>query len=143
MSGGPASRRQHLRFCDLEGWTEVLNARGEPVRHHITYELLLPSGNILRTRISRPANADAYGPALWATILSDQLRVTEREFWDCVDNRIPPVRETARPATPTNAIPASLAWHLVHTLGLTHEQVAILERDDAIALMNEHWSSGS
>lgn len=76
-----ATRREHQRFCEIDGWVEVLNARGKPTQHHITYELLLGDGRILRTRISRPANTDRYGKGLWAHILDDQLMVSVEEFW--------------------------------------------------------------
>ncbi len=140
MSGRPASRRQHARFCEREGWTEVRSARGKPVRHHLTLELPLPGGRILRTRISRPANAEAYGPALWTAILTEQLCVSEAEFWDCLDNRVLPVREAAAADVPADAIPAGLAYQLIHTVGLSERAVAAMSRDEAIARMNEHWS---
>lgn len=140
MSSGPASRRQHAAFCPVEGWSEVRNARGQKVRHHITYELALANGDILRTRISRPANNDTYGPALWSTILQDQLRVTETEFWNCVDRGVRPVRDAPAPTVPTTALPAGLAYQLVHSLGLTERQVAALDRPEAVRLMTEYWS---
>lgn len=62
---GPAPRRQHKQFCDIDGCDTVLNARGKTVRHHITYELALSDGRVLRTRISRPASNATYGPSLW------------------------------------------------------------------------------
>lgn len=141
MTAGPASRRQHVRFCEVEGWDKVRNARGKPVRHHITYELALPSGRILRTRVSRPANAERYGPALWSTILDAQLCVTEAEFWDCVDNQVLPVREATPAQIPAGAIPAGLAHQLIHTVGLTDTEVAGLTRDEAVARMNAFWSA--
>jgi hypothetical protein len=135
-----ASRREHQRFCAIEGWDEVLNSRGKPTRHHITYELLLADGSILRTRISRPANTDAYGKSLWSHILDDQLHVTQAEFWECVDNKIPPDRTpfTARPDSTT--LPAQLAYQLVHTLNLTNEAIASLTLEEAVKLMAEHWA---
>lgn len=139
---GPASRRQHVRFCQVEGWQEVRNARGKPVRHHLTYELGTPSGDILRTRISRPANAETYGPRLWSAISTEQLHVTEDEFWECVNNSVRPAREATTQARDT-ALPAALAYQLVHTLGLSEHQVAALSRDDAIGLMQAHWSKPS
>ncbi len=140
MSGGAASRRDHVRFCQTEGWQEVRNARGKKVRHHITYELVLSSGAILRTRISRPANNDTYGPRLWSAILADQLCVSEAEFWECVTNGVVPVRERPSPIAPANAIPATLAYQLIHVVGLPMEQVAALTKDKAVSIMQQHWS---
>ncbi|MDQ3643313.1 MAG: cytotoxic translational repressor of toxin-antitoxin stability system [Actinomycetota bacterium] len=115
------------------------NARGKPVRHHMTFELPRGSGAILRTRISRPANKETYGPRLWSAILNDQLCVSEEQFWDCVSNGVVPVREEA-PEPKPSAIPASLAYQLIHVVGLPQDQVAGLGRDEAIAIMAEHWA---
>jgi hypothetical protein len=139
MTSHAASRREHQRFCEIEGWDEVFNSRGGPTQHHITYELLLGNGSILRTRISHPANTEAYGKSLWSHILDDQLHVTEAEFWECVDNTIPPDRTpvTARPDSIT--LPAQLAYQLVHTLNLTSEAIASLTLEETVKLMAEHW----
>lgn len=134
-----ASRRDHRRFCEIEGWTEVLNARGKPTEHHITYELEVGDGRILRTRISRPANTNTYGKSMWSHILDDQLHVTEAEFWDCVDNKKPPQRFVATADPEAAALPASLAYQLVNTLHLSVEEIASLTLEQAVAKMNEHW----
>ena len=55
-------------------------------------ELELPDGHVLRTRISRPANRESYGPALWKVILTEQLSVIEEQFWACVMDRELPDR---------------------------------------------------
>ena len=57
----PAARRDdHRRFCELEGWRLVRSATGKRSTHHETYELELPTGDVLRTRISRPPDRTAY-----------------------------------------------------------------------------------
>ena len=137
---GAASRRQHKQFCDVEGWQEVRNARGQQVSHRLTYELVLQDGRVLRTRVSRPANNDTYGPSLWSAVLRNQLAVTEHAFWDCVDKGVLPPRPAATPATPARGLPASLVPQLLHTLGLSDAEVAVLTKEQAVALMAEHWS---
>lgn len=137
---GAASRRDHQRFCEIEGWTEVRNARGKPTKHHITYELVTDEGAILRTRISRPANTDAYGPGLWRHILADRLDVTEDEFWDCVDNGEVPDRSAPGPASPSTALPADLMYQLVHVLGLSASEVEGMTVEDAVRRLSDHWS---
>lgn len=136
---GPGSRRDHNRFCQLEGWTEVRNARGRKVGHHVTYELTLPDGRILRTRISRPPNTETYGPQLWAQVL-DQLQVTEAEFWACVSDRKPPQREPAPEEAPANALPADLVHQLIHGAGVPEDEVATMTLERALEVMREHWS---
>ncbi len=137
MSAGPASRRRHKKFCDIEGWDELRNAPGKKVGH--TYELALPDGNVLRTRISRPANNDIYGASLWIHILETQLCVAETDFWTCVEKGTPPERGGPVASLPATALPAGLAHQLVHTLGLSDHEIASLSRDEAIQLMNDYW----
>ena len=136
---GPGSRRDHDRFCRLEGWTEVRNARGRKVGHHITYELTLPDGRILRTRISRPPNSETYGPRLWAHVL-DQLQVTEAEFWACVALRELPDRGTVSREPPGTSLPAGLVHQLIHVAGVPESEVAGMTLEDAVEVMRGHWS---
>lgn len=139
MTGSPGSRRDHSRFCLNEGWAEVRNTRGKKVRHHLTYELALPNGRILRTRISHPVNSERYGPSLWAHILADQLEVTESEFWACVTDGTLPDRG-ATIEIPVNALPVQLAHQLVHDAGIPETEVAKMDLARAIEVMNEYWS---
>lgn len=143
MKRRAATRREHVRFCEVEGWRQVQSARESANKHHITFELALDDGRILRTRISRPPNNDSYGKALWSHILRDQLCVTQGEFWKCVDDSEVPVRSSSMALPPPAALPAGLAHQLVHVLALSSKEVAALSLDDAIALMNEHWSQQS
>lgn len=140
MSGGAASRRDHDRFCQIEGWDEVRNARGR-TGHHQTYESRLPDGRILRTRISHPVNNDTYGARLWSHILRDQLDVTQTQFWACVDDRTVPDRGVAADATPANALPAGLVHQLIHVVGVPEGEVAAMSLDQALSVMNEYWST--
>ena len=143
MKRRAATRREHVRFCEVEGWRQVQSARESANKHHITFELPLDDGRILRTRISRPPNNETYGKALWAHILRDQLCVTHGEFWKCVDDSEVPVRSSSMALPPPAALPAGLAHQLLHVLALSSKEVAALSLDDAIALMNEHWSQQS
>jgi hypothetical protein len=136
---GPGSRRDHNRFCQLEGWTEVRNARGRKGGHHITYELTFSDGRILRTRVSRPPNNETYGPQLWAQIL-DQPQVTEAEFWECVSDRKLPARGAASDEAPANALPADLVYQLIHVVGVPEVEVAAMTLDRALEVMRAHWS---
>lgn len=136
-----ATRRDHKQFCETEDWDLVRDARGRAVRHHVTYELHLQDGRILRTRVSRPVNGDSYGPGLWSTILKDQLDVTAEQFWACVRDGVLPPRPGATAPVLAETLPASLAWQLVHTLGLSGDEVSALTREQAVARMVEHWAT--
>ena len=76
MNHPTPTRADHEKFCRIEGWTSVRNARGSETNHHVTYELALPDGNVLRTRVSHPIDRSDYGPALWSHVLRDQLKMS-------------------------------------------------------------------
>ena len=141
MKRRAATRREHVRFCEVEGWRRVTSARESANKHHLTFELPLNDSRILRTRISRPPNNETYGKALWSHILRDQLCVTLNEFWSCVDDDNVPVRSTAIPVPPSAALPAGLAHQLVHILLLSSAEVAKLSLAEALDLMNDHWAN--
>src|SRR5215469_1950023 len=133
------TRRDHMAFCETEGWTKVRDARGRTSGHHAdTYELQLHDGRILRTRISHPPDSSTYGANIWSHILRDQLDVDEATFWECVRNGVKPNR--GEPETPGEALPADLAHLLVTRLHLSSAEVALMTKDEAIARMREFWS---
>lgn len=135
----PGTRRDHDRFCRREGWSEVRDARGGAVGHHTTYELSVPDGRVPRTRVSRSANHQTYGPSLWRTILREQLEVTEDGFWECVDNHRAPDRGQETTAVPAAALPAELVHQLLRA-GVPAEEIAAMTLAEAGAAMVEHWS---
>lgn len=113
------------------------NARGQKVRHHATYELVLHDGRILRTRISRPVDRTTYGHSLWGAILKDQLEVTADEFWGCVkDGQLP---DRGAPEVPSEALPLALVIQLTQTAGLPEEVVAAMTKAEAVQALNEFW----
>ncbi|GAA1585891.1 hypothetical protein [Actinoplanes couchii] len=134
------TRVDHNQFCVTEQWNTVRDARGRAVGHHVTYELPLRDGRILRTRISRPVDKTTYGPALWKTILTDQLVVTEAEFWTCVRDKELPDRGQDDGGTPAKSLPAGLVYQLIHEAGVPESEVASMTLTDAMAVMTEHWS---
>lgn len=116
------------------------NARGGTGTHHVTYELDLPDGQILRTRISHPVDRADYGKDLWAHILRDQLHVEETAFWACVQQGVLPDR--GRPELPTAALPADLVHLLISRLGLDEAEVSAMSKEEAVARMQRYWNEG-
>ena len=135
----PGTRRDHDRFCQVEVWELVRNARGERVRPHIVYKLALYDGRILRTRISRPPANETYPIRLWDHILTTQLDVTESQFWACVRKRQPPNRG-APPQPPAGALPLSLVHQLVHEAGVSQNEIFGMSLDRALEILHEYWS---
>lgn len=140
MSFPAPTRRDHLRFCKIEGWEEVRSATGKPSRHHATFELRIPSGDILRTRISRSSRRKTYGASLWAHILRDQLRVSEEEFWRCVRDGGQPDRGSD--PVPPSALPSDLVYQLRNEVGLSSGEIAVMSLQEAVERMQQHWMGG-
>jgi hypothetical protein len=130
------TRKDHQQFCLNEGWTQVRNARGKG-GHHVTFELALPDGRILRTRISLPPNRQTYGPSMWVHILRDQLFVGDDEFWACVRQKKVPQRGRSEPTTPP--IPAGVVAQLL-SHGVEESEVRLMSRAEAIERLNLIWS---
>jgi hypothetical protein len=130
------TRKDHQNYCLNEGWTRVRNTRGKG-GHHVTFELTLPDGRVLRTRISHPPNGQTYGPSMWAHILRDQLHVSEEEFWACVREKRVPQRGRVEPNTPS--IPAGVVAQLL-SHGVEESEVRVMSRAEAIERLNLIWS---
>jgi hypothetical protein len=135
------TRKDHDTFCRVEEWVPVRDARGRTGIHHLTYELTLPDGRILRTRISHPVDRSNYGRSMWSHILRDQLQVEESDFWACVQDGIKPDRGV--PTPPAEALPADLVHLLIHRVGLDEAQVACMSKDKAVARVQRYWTEGS
>jgi hypothetical protein len=135
------TREAHDAFCQTEGWRHVRNARGQTGTHHVTYELELHDGQILRTRISHPVNRDTYGENLWSHILRDQLKVDQQAFWACVQDGKKPDRGAPEP--PPETLPADLVHQLLTRVRLSETEVAAMSKDQAIARMQKYWATGS
>ena len=118
----------------------VRDSRGRTGTHHLTYELDLPDGRALRTRVSHPPDRTDYGPSIWSHILRDQLAVSEAEFWACVRTADKPDRGV--PSAPAEALPGELVYLLIHRVGVAEEEVARLSREQAIERLNAYWSAG-
>jgi hypothetical protein len=133
------TRRDHAKFCQNEGWKQVANSRGKPVGHHVTYETVLPDGNILRTRVSRPISNDVYGPQLWVHILRDQLQVSESEFWACARDGVRPDRG-APEVRRNEQLPADLVSLLIHRVGVPETEIAAMTKAQAVDRVNQYWA---
>jgi hypothetical protein len=116
----------------------VRDARGRTGTHHVTYELDLPDGRILRTRISHSADRIGYGASLWRHILRDQLEVDEADFWPYVQDGIMPDR--GAPSPPPEALPAELVHLLITRVCLPESDVAAMTKEDAVTRLQRYWT---
>lgn len=120
-------------FLRVDGGWESLGGDHERFRKR------LPNGDVLRTKISR-GSTQMGDLGQWKEILRSQLRVTEAEFWNAVENGIPPARESTATGADEDSetpIPAWLVERLIHTVGMPQEEVAGLSSEAA----EEAWYS--
>lgn len=141
MTWPKPTRKDHDTFCQVEVWRRVRDARGRTGTHHITYELDLVDGRILRTRVSHPVDRTNYGPSLWKHILRDQFDVAEPQFWACARDGITPDRGTPEP--PAQAMPADLVYMLINRVGLSESELMAMSKDEAVARLQRYWTDGA
>jgi hypothetical protein len=141
MTWPQPTREHHDEFCRCEGWNRVRDARGRTGTHHVTYELHLKDGKVLRTRISHPVDRSTYGPAIWSHILRDQLQISENEFWRCVRDGVAPDR--GEPEAPAQSLPADLVHLLISRVGVAESEVASMTKDEAVARLQRYWTEGA
>jgi hypothetical protein len=119
--------REFLRHDD---WEE------DRATGHDFFEKTLPEGDVLRTHASR-SGSKTMSPGRFRAILSDQLRLSEAEFWDVLRTRSPPPRPSPAPEPAPRSLPLWLARALEREVGLTREQIAKLDEDEARATLND------
>jgi hypothetical protein len=106
----------------------------------VTFELMLPDGRMLRTRVSHPANRETYGASMWAHILRDQLQVSEAAFWKCVHSNTLPERG-GTPPVPEEGLPLNLVRMLVNQYHVPETEVMRMTKQQVLDRLNELWSS--
>ena len=130
----------HETFCTTEGWNERKRATGKSGTHHVNYELPLPDGRILYTRISHPVNRTDYGQNIWSHILRDQLEVSTEEFWNCVNNQALPHR--GQPQVVGQTIPLGVIRTLIQEARIPEAEVLAMTKAAAIARLTRFYTTG-
>jgi len=133
------SRRDHERFCIVEGWERRKDARSRSGTDHVRFELVLPDGRMLYTRVSHPVDRTGYGAQFRAHIRRDQLDVTEPEFWSCVRDGQKPNRG-APAAPPAEAIPLGVVQALIQVLHIPEAEVMTMTKGEAVRRLTESYS---
>ncbi len=139
MTWPQPTRKDHHAFCQIEQWRQVRDARGRTGTHHVTFELDLPDGRTLRTRVSHPVDRSDYASGLWRHILRDQLDVDDAVFWACVRDGVTPRRGVPEPPE-QKSLPAELVHLLITRVGVAEAEVSTMRKDDAVARMQRYWS---
>ena len=117
--------REFLRHDD---WQE------DRATGHDFYEKTLSDGEILRTHASR-SGSKTMSPGRFKAILSDQLLLSEAEFWEVLRTKISAPRPSPAPEPAPSSLPLWLALALEREAGLTREQIAELDEHEARQLV--------
>lgn len=117
-------------FLRHDGWDE------DRATGHDFFEKTLPDGEILRTHASRSVSK-TISPGRFKAILSDQLRLSEAEFWEVLRTKTPAPRPSPAPEPAPKSLPLWLARSLEREAGLTLEHIATLDEDEAQRLLIE------
>ena len=116
-------------FLRIDGWTETQRT------DHYRYIKHLPSGDILRTKVSFGRGPAFNDPGLWNHVWKDQLKCSsEDDFWNTVKNRKPLERTQANPTSPP-AGPTKPTWlyeFLVNVVQMKPQDVLGLSHEDAM-----------
>ncbi|GAB6085681.1 hypothetical protein [Alkaliphilus crotonatoxidans] len=71
----PPKFKDLKKYCDKNGWVMIRNS------DHWYYEKVLMDGTVLQTKISHATHKEI--PInVWRFILKNQLKITEKEFWN-------------------------------------------------------------
>ena len=103
---------------------------------HDFFEKTLPDGEILRTHASR-SGSKTVSPGRFKAILSDQLRLSEAEFWEVLRTRTPAPRPSPAPEPAPRSLPLWLAQAHEREVGLARERIAELDEEGARRLLVE------
>jgi hypothetical protein len=117
-------------FLKQDDWEE------DRVTGHDFFEKTLPDGEILRTHASR-SGSKAMSPGRFKAILSDQLLLSEAEFWEVLRTKTPAPRPSPAPEPSPRSLPLWLALALEREAGLTGEQISELDEDEARRSLGE------
>ena len=117
-------------FLKLDGWS-LNRSTG-----HDHYEKVLPEGEILRTHASW-AGDKTMSPGRFKAILSDQLRISEAQFWEVIRTGRPAVRPSPSPEPQPASIPLWLARALEREAGLSPDRIAELDEASARAIVDD------
>lgn len=103
---------------------------------HDFFEKTLPDSEILRTHASR-SSSKTMSPGRFKSILSDQLRLSEAEFWEVLRTKTAAPRPSPAPEPSPMSLPLWLAQALEREVGMSGDQIAELDEEQARQLLVE------
>lgn len=140
----PLPHKAHKAFVETEGWEQKRSTgRGKRTAgDHFRYTLRLATGDVLYTRVSH-GTGSLNDPNTIAAVLRDQLRVSEDDFWRCVDDGVlPPRPQPPRTAVPAEGIDAKLLRNLARKVGVSPADLEGLTQEEAVQIWNDWLTTG-
>ncbi len=138
----PLTHGDHHKFVETEGWTKKGTASSsKKTGDHFRYTLTLSTGDVLYTRISH-GSGQLDDPKLIGAIFRTQLGVTEEDFYRCVEKGILPPRPQTNPERSAEGLDAILVRNLIRKVGLSQNQVAKMNKAQAVDAWNKYLSEG-
>jgi len=138
----PLAHSDHKKFVEIEGWTKKGTVSGEgKTGNHFRYSLRLNTGEILYTRVSH-GSGSINDHSLVASILREQLRVSEQDFYQCVNNGVLPPRPAPENLeVPAEGLDAKLVRNLINKVGLSQSEVAAMSKAEAVEKWYQYLSN--
>ena len=124
--------REVEQFCERDGWREIRETG------HRFFQKVLADGTVLETHSSF-SSRKTMSPKRFRTILRDQLRVTEAQFWEVLRTEKPAKRPSVVPAGPIE-LPAYIVRVLKLDLHMTEDQIAGLTAEEGRKRVADYWS---
>lgn len=138
----PLPHRAHRKFVDTEGWTKKTKANSKKTGDDHRYELELATGDVLSTRISH-GSGSIEDPNVVAAVLREQLQVSEKDFWACVnDGTLPPRPQPPADERPGPAIDAKLLRNLLRKVGMTAADLEGITPERAVRIWTDWLTNG-
>lgn len=122
------------RFFGVDGWQQTRQT-GD-----VHFEKVLASGEVMQSKMSVGKGSTTIGRDLFAAICRTQLRVTQQQFWLCLETGQPAPRPAPTDPEPANAMPAWLAIRLQAEMGLTQRQISALSEPQARQMLDDFRS---
>jgi hypothetical protein len=129
-----ATWRDLVKFFKADDWRETRRT-GD-----IHYEKILATSEVLHS--SRPSGKtdEAIGKDLFKGILRVQLRVSEQDFWACIQSGRPVSRPATPEAPPAASLPVWLAQRLTSEVGLYPDDLKGMTEEEGKRRLDEFRS---
>ena len=94
----------------------------------MNYELTLPDGRVLLTRISHPVNRETYGPSIWSHILREQLEGVREGLLEMCERKGSPKPWSKAPGGTAVGDPLGVVSALVEQFHVPETEVRTMTR---------------